>query len=511
MPILFIPNDPEARKDPGARAVGPSRKRAAGRADFAFGTLPKAQVWPQDSDAFLRWQCREALLRAAAMWEKIAGPLKRWQHGTKLRVDADIGEELNAYYDRESVGYAHQVSSKSGRLRRFAASVDVVAHEAGHAFLDAIRPELWDSNLPEPNAFHEAFGDCVAILTALADRDLRRALLKADPKLAKANFVETLMESLANGIRDEMPTHNAAKPRRGRNTHDWTFFTTLPQDGGPGELIADSHSFGQVFVGCFYDTVRNVFLSGKKRDEAALWKAAQTAGKLLVRAARKAPHGPRFFQSVGRAMTLEDDAIHAGRNHEAIRLAFKAHGILLGSVAAVTPRSMLNGPAPKSAVGTGRAALTRATMDDLRSRLNLPAGASLRLRSFDLGGRSVTEACHERPVALSGLSERLEGVVAIGVEPTLVGAQDRRAAVLGALPDPQMTDDEVRAYVRGLVARNAIAYDEQSRKAAARRTTKRGRGAVSSPNAAPTHAVVQEGGQPTLKRVRYACAGGKRG
>jgi len=505
MPIHYIPNDPEARKAPALREVRPARKRASGRADFAFGTLPGAQPWPIDSDAFLRWQCREALLRAVAMWEKIAGPLKRWQHGAKLRVDADIGEELNAYYDRESVGYAHQRSTKTGKLRRFAASVDVVAHEAGHAFLDAIRPELWDSNLPEPNAFHEAFGDCIAILAALADRDVRRALLKADPKLGKANFVETLMESLANAIRDEMPGHNAAKPRRGRNRHKWTFFTVLPGDGGPGKLIADSHSFGQVFVGCFHDTLRNVFLAGKKRDEAALWKAAQTAGKLLARAARKAPHGPRFFQSIGRAMTLEDDAIHGGRNHESIRLAFKAHGILLGSVAALAPRSMLDGPAPKSAVGTGRTAMAKATMDDLRARLNLPANASLRMRSYDLGGRSITEACHERQVQLSGLSERLEGVVAMGAEPTLVGAEHRRAAVLGALPDPQMTQDEVRAFVRGLVARNAIAYDEPARKAAARRATKRGSGAVASPNAAPTHAVVQVGGQPVLKRIRFAC------
>ena len=68
MPILYIPNDPEARKVPKPRAVTPSRKRPDGRADFAFGALPKPQVWPPDGDEFLRWQCREALLRATAMW-----------------------------------------------------------------------------------------------------------------------------------------------------------------------------------------------------------------------------------------------------------------------------------------------------------------------------------------------------------------------------------------------------------------------------------------------------------
>lgn len=505
MPIRYLRNDPEARKAPPDALVRPSRKRAAGRADFAFGTLPAAQPWPAGSDAFLPWQCREALLRATAMWERIAGPLPRWQHGAKLRVDVDIGEELNAYYDRESLGFAHQRSSRNGRVRRFAASVDVVAHEAGHAFLDAIRPELWDSNLPEPNAFHEAFGDCIAMLTALADRDIRHALLKADPLLARANFVETLMESLANAIRDELPQHNAAKPRRARNRLQWAFFTALPPDGGPGALIAESHSFGQVFVGCFHDTLRNVYLQQKRRDEAALARAATLTGRLLVLAARKAPHGARFFQAIGRAMTLEDEARHRGRHHESIRSAFAAHGILLGSFAALAPRSLLHGAAPRAAVGAAHAVVPRATLADLRTRLRLPQDATLRLRSFDLGGRPVTEACHERAVALEGLAEPLRGVVAIGVEPTLLGEAQRRAAVLGALPDPQMTQDEVRAFVAGLVARGQIAYDEAARKAAARRSTRRGRGAVSGPQAAPTHAVVSRGGQPTLRRVRYAC------
>jgi hypothetical protein len=122
----------------------------------------------------------------------------------------------------------------------------------------------------------------------------------------------------------------------------------------------------------------------------------------------------------------------------------------------------------------------------------------------------VTEACHERRVPLAGLSERLADVVAIGVEPTLVGAENRRAAVLGALPDPQATEDEVRAFVRGLVARNQIAYDEQARRAAAKRATRRGRGAVVGTGGAPTHSVVVEDGQPVLKRVRYACGCGTR-
>ena len=309
MPILFIPNDPEAKKSPPPRKIAPAAARKKGKTAFAFGTLPPLKVWPPDSAQFLVWQCREAVMRALLMWEKIAGPLKHWQGSTqrkKLKVNIDEGSDLNAYYDRDSLGYYHFRSKTTKLLRRFAASTDVVSHECGHALLDAVRPELWDSNFPEPNAFHEAFGDCVALLTALADLETRKALLKQAPKLAGANFVETLIESLANGLRDFDATHNGAKARHARNTYQWVIPSTLPDDGGPGVLINEIHSFGQVFVGCFYDVIRNIFAASPKKDAKALTDAAHKAGKLLVRAAVKAQHTPRFYQAVGRAMALED-------------------------------------------------------------------------------------------------------------------------------------------------------------------------------------------------------------
>ncbi len=504
MPIQFIPNDPEAKRAPMAQRITPSGARAKGKTDFNFGALPALREWPAASDEFLVLQCREALLRALSAWEGIAGPLSKWQGAKsrrKLKVHVDEGEDTNAYYDRRSLGFYHQVSSKTGRLRRFAASVDVVAHEAGHAFLDAIRPSLWDSNYPEPNAFHEAFGDCIAIVTALSQPDLRKALLKRDPKLSRANFVETLMESLANGIRDEERQHNGAKPRRGSNRHQWTLPTTLPDEGGPGKLINQSHSFGQVFVGCFYDTLRNVFVASKKKNSKALANAAQVVGRLLVRAADKASHGPRFFQAVGRTMTLEDETLHARKYHEAIRLAFKAHGILLGSAAAVSPRTALKGAAPKLVRRARGRTLAKATLDDLKSRMSLPAGTPMSVRSYELGGKAIAEVCHLRAVPLGALSKQLAGVVAYGVEPALIGGTNRRAAVLGALPDAQMTEDEVHTFVAGLLRRGAIKFDGKG--AAAKR---RGRhGAVAGRTRVETHGVVRQGGKLVLKRLRYAC------
>ena len=499
MPILFVPNDPEAKNGPPAGHVTPKPARKAGTTDFDMGALPAKKVWPVDSREFLAWQCREAALRTLGMWEGIAGPLAHWQGSAqrrKLKIVVAEGSGINAYYDRDQLAFYFRKVRGTTRVRWFAASLDIVAHEAGHALLDVLRPELWDSNLPEPNAFHEAFGDCVALLTALSDPRARKALLLQDPALTRTNFAETLMESLANAIRDEEPTHSAALPRHARNSHRWSLPTTLPEDGGPGDLINEIHSFGQVFVGCFYDVIRNIFVDAPRQDSASLWRAAQVAGRLLVRGATKAALAPRFFQAVGRAMQLEDDAINGGRHREAIKAAFRKHGIQLSAMAAVTPRSALKGAAPATA-RPGRPPLERATLQDLRRRMGVSPRAALRMRSYDLGGRPVTEVSYERCVPLAGLSPRLSGVVAMGTEPTLVGGTNDRAAVFGALPDTQATQDEVRSFVASLVRSGAIGYQGTKK-------TGKGAGAVAAKGAV-THGVVQMRDQRVLRRLRFSC------
>jgi hypothetical protein len=121
------------------------------------------------------------------------------------------------------------------------------------------------------------------------------------------------------------------------------------------------------------------------------------------------------------------------------------------------------------------------------------------MRTFDLGGQRVAEASHQREVSLKGLSPKLAKVVALGTEPALIGHTNRHAAVFGALPDKQATEDEVRAFVGSLVRRGAIAYD-------ARSATKPGRhGAIAGPHGVATHAIVRIDGQLVLRRLRFAC------
>ena len=157
-----------------------------------------------------------------------------------------------------------------------------MAHEVGHGLLDVIRPDLWDAPYLETGAFHEAFGDCMAVLTGLPDRDTRKQLLAATTTLKKKNFLESTAENLSDGIRRLYPFHNAAEPRHAYNNFQFQIPETLPFDGGPGELINEVHSFGMLFSGCFYDLIAAISASQTNKTEATLLTSAKSAGALLV-------------------------------------------------------------------------------------------------------------------------------------------------------------------------------------------------------------------------------------
>jgi hypothetical protein len=447
-------------------------------------------VYAPFSPEFLFWQCREAALAAVEAWEILQGSLASWQSGRKIDLLQDAGVDLNAYYDRASLSFFHYTTGK--KTTYSGASTDVVAHEAGHGFLDAIRPDFWTSNLFEVNAFHEAFGDVIAILTALLDDPTRITVL---PQIAAANFVEATAEDLSDGIKRLQNNHNASVPRRARNPFQWQPPESLPMNGGPGALINEIHSFGQIFSGCFYDTVVNVF-QATGGGSAALLAAAKTVGQLVVRAAAQAPQRPRFFREVGRAMMLLDQQLNGGANQDAVRRAFQGHNIALGSTIMLAPETTL----PGSVATAAKPSVSPSTRRELRSRLGASPTAKMRISAVEIGPYQVTEAVHEREVSLSHLHKKLKGVVATAPETTLLGNAGGRAAVLGALPDPGATVSEVETLVKSLLAHGAIQLDGAAKAKSAAALAKK----PPEPTGV-THAIKKVGGKKMLVRMRFAC------
>jgi hypothetical protein len=517
MTINFIPNDPKSQADLPMREQPARPDRPAARASFTFVSHKPEAKFNFGTLDFLFWQSREAALAAVEAWEQYAGPLTSWadRSSNPRRIELspvfDDGQtlgtqRLNAFYDGQGVRFFD--FDNGDEVIFSAASTDTVSHECGHALLDSVRPELFDSNLPEVNAFHEATGDCVALLTALADPATRRKLLSVSADLSQPNFVEANSEYLSAAIRKQFGNVAPSLPRRTLNAFKWQLPASLPAGAfeDPPELLSrEAHSFSRVFSGCFYDVLRGIFNAGSGRDEAALATAAVTAGKLLVAAVHATPETARYFQGIGRAMVKADDDQNNGANREIIGKAFADHGIMLGSAAMTAATASLDGPPPS--VSGSAAKIAAATLSDLRERMRTPKNARFTVRPLGMLGAGIAEAVHRREVQLGQFHKQLRGVVAYAAEPVLVGASGHRAALLGALPEPNRTEDEVAAFVETLVKHHRIAFGGKPAKAAAR-GRRRGAAAAPASTGVPTpytHVIKSVGGKKVLTRVRFLC------
>eukprot|EP00727_Mastigamoeba_balamuthi_P014781 m51a1_g9929 putative caspase-like protein (3025) ;mRNA; r:20035-47715 len=96
----------------------------------------------------------------------------RWQVGGTLRVDTRATGAAEPTYSRSAGGLLFPVRDYAGDGAgpvSTSRALDVVAHTAGYAVLDALRP-AWAAGLeerPEGGVLHEAFADLTALLVAL--------------------------------------------------------------------------------------------------------------------------------------------------------------------------------------------------------------------------------------------------------------------------------------------------------------------------------------------------------
>ena len=491
--INFIQNDPLSTEARVEQVVArPDRK--PDQAGFTVSGNEPEDLYDVGTAGFVRWQARQAALLAVEAWEEAIGePVASWStevpNPTALLLLPDAGTDLNAFYDRESLSFFHDV--RPAKTTFSGASTDVVAHETGHGLLDSLRPDLWNTNLLEVGAAHEAFADIVAHVTALSDRATRVELLAAAPDLGTPNFVEATAEDLADSVLRALgPTHPASKPRRALNTFQWQLPVTLPVNGGPDVMIAEVHSMARILTGCFYDLLRALFADAASHGEADLWDTTRLAARLLWDAMAKAPEVPRFFRSIGRQMVLVDAAQHGGAHKKAIGAAFGGHSIALGAQGLLAPELALDGRAPHFTHAKA-AAVQDETVADLRRRLGI-GRAPATVSTVDIDGTRVAKVSFRVDVPLDGVDDRLRGVVCPVTVPALVGASGGVAALLSA-PQRDTSAEETQQFVRVL-----IAHDQLDFETADDPTTGAATGRI-------THAVrSRDDGQRELRRIAFA-------
>jgi hypothetical protein len=283
-------------------------------------TAPTPKIHPTGSAHFRYWTGAEALRRTVAFWSTRGAAAWNAAIGSDLPVRLDDGVDLNAYYARtpyppqdikQGLSFFHDTVFDAATSRSVTVysgeSADIVAHELGHAVLDAIKPELWGVSTTEAAAFHESFGDMSAILAALQLPSVCQGVLEETAgRLSRNSTVSRVAEQLGWAIRQRRP--DAVDPDSLRNASNSFVYTNpllLPPSGPASNLTRAPHNFSRVFTGAFLECLANVVLTlAEEPDVDDVQQGSRDMGELLARAIIGAPVRTTFFRAVAEQLDL---------------------------------------------------------------------------------------------------------------------------------------------------------------------------------------------------------------
>lgn len=258
-------------------------------------------------------------------------PIKGWAATKLLQVAPAAGSDMNAYYDRRSLKFFYY--NHKGRSVYFGDSVDIIAHELGHAVLDAMRPDFWSVQALEIWSFHEAFSDIVAVFNLLChDLVVKAVLDETGGDLRKSNHASRLAEEVGRLIRGVTndPTY---LPDALRNPAVERFHyvapSTLPKDTSNDKLAAECHSFGRVFSAAWYEAFVRCYereMSSKRNPEAAVKKARDACMSIVLKAVVASPRVSNYYEAVARCM-VSSAADHGEAYAKAFSDVFAEWGI----------------------------------------------------------------------------------------------------------------------------------------------------------------------------------------
>lgn len=235
-------------------------------------------------------------------------PLQGWSATKLLQVMPAAGADMNAYYDRRSLRFFYY--NHKGRNVYFGDSADIVAHELGHAILDAMRPDFWSVQALEIWSFHEAFSDVIAVFNLLNyDGAVDAVIEETGGDLRRSNHASRLAEEVGRLIRD-VTGNPAYLPNALRDPCVERFHYVnpreLPKEARNDRLAAECHSFGRVFSAAWYEAFVRAYeheVSTGKERPAALKTARDICFSVMLRGSEASPRVNDYYEAVARCMS----------------------------------------------------------------------------------------------------------------------------------------------------------------------------------------------------------------
>ncbi len=184
------------------------------------------------------------------------------------------GVTPNAFYSRgaKSVNFFFFTPAGASAPVFTCRSLDIVAHETGHAVLDGLKPGwLAGGNPPQTGGLHESFGDLTALFLACSQLDqVDAAIAQTKANLHNKNFLAALAEQFGAALGFPQGLRNA------------------DNDLKLSQVSNEVHAISQVFTGGIYDVLADIFTfekiqQGAVKDPARiLLEVAAKLCKLLV-------------------------------------------------------------------------------------------------------------------------------------------------------------------------------------------------------------------------------------
>jgi hypothetical protein len=209
-------------------------------------------------------------------------------------------------------------------------SGEVASHEAGHAILDAMRPGYLSGVGTETGAFHESFGDMLAMVMCLSNDP---AIATVVAETGGTGNLSSGRNSLANMGEDfGNAVGYVGGIRTAYNQFVYQDPSTLPFIGNETQLGAEIHDFSRLFTGAFYDILDGI--SDANRASAmspaqALKATGQEAWTLLVGQCLVAPVTSDItYSQMAYALIDADIYFNAGRRTALITQVMVSRGII---------------------------------------------------------------------------------------------------------------------------------------------------------------------------------------
>jgi hypothetical protein len=248
------------------------------------------------------------------MYDTYLGTPARWSFRGPLKVVPHKGTGKTAYFSRwdRSINFFEWNSPSLGKRVSTSQSADVIAHEIGHAVWDGLRPRAGYSG--EAGAFHEAFGDCSALLHAMQqESNITKALEQNGGDLKSPSLISRMAEEFGSGFNQEDKDPNNDERlyyRTALNEFKYIDPKLLPDDDYPPTvpedvLTREFHSFSRVWSGAFYRMLTALY-DGEKSSGAepvdALKAARDKLGHTWGKALNELPPSGIKFKVVSQAM-----------------------------------------------------------------------------------------------------------------------------------------------------------------------------------------------------------------